>query len=66
MKIYKLLIEYSKYLKNNNSEVSLLWNLYGKLETIKNDPEYIDYFQLLRNYYNYLLNYCLHFLYLLK
>ncbi|MBE6159149.1 MAG: hypothetical protein E7159_04935 [Firmicutes bacterium] len=51
MKIYKLLIEYSKYLKNNNSEVSLLLNLYGRLETIKNDPEYIDYFQLLRNYY---------------
>ncbi len=53
MKIYKLLIEYSKYLKNNNSEVSLLLNLYGRLETIKNDPEYIDYFQLLRNYYYY-------------
>lgn len=53
MKIYKLLIEYSKYLKENNSEVSLLLNLYDKLKILVQDPVYIDYFQLCKNYYYY-------------
>lgn len=53
MKIYKLFVEYSKYLKEYNSEISLLLTLYEKIKPIINDFEYTDYFQLCKGYYNY-------------